>query len=304
MNVYRNAKVCNIQNKIAYHFFSIRDDDDEELQFLYGIKEMLDQSGDATTCSANRRENGEIWPENRIFGVICAKYLHSTCYSTYCEFPHQLPTKEYVENQLQLATADEIETVQNKILLRHDNLLTEFSAVFCTFYGRQWQTHRESLRLLISILSEKPMASNLMKDILNGFLMSGMKYSTCVNQLLIEINDSLNVEEKFEIMWQLIIDPKNDQADHHLKEFEEIFNSDSLVAAKAINKMIELQINDELESLRDTVIKFVKKSYVAIFHKIDSKLLETYTRHVGRFDAAAAKAIEQKAKQFGIVLEN
>lgn len=263
---------------------------------------MLNQNGDVTTGTANRRKNGEVWPENQIFGDICVNYLHGICYSTYCGFPHQLPTKEHVESQLKLVTCNEIEAAQNDILLRHDNLLTEFSAVFCTFYGRQ--RHRESLRELIPILSKKPMATIFMQDILNGFLISGMKYSTCVNLLLIEIDSSLNTEERFEIMWPLIIDAQNDKADLHLKEFEEVLNSDSLIAAEAINKMIELQMNGDLESLRDIVIKCVKKAYVTTFQKIDPKLLKAYIRHVRSFDPAAAKAIEQKSNQFGVVLES
>lgn len=275
------------------------------MRFLYGIQEILAQSGDADACSANRCENGEVWPINRIFGEICVKYLRGKCYSMYCDFPHRLPTKEYVENQLKAATPDEIEDAQNKILLRQDNLLTDYFSVFCTFYGRKWRSHRESLRALIPILSQKLTAPILMKEILNGFVISGMKYSTCVNLLLVEIDSSLNTEERFEVMWQLIIDTRNDKIAEHLKQFEEILNSDALVAADAINKIIELQVNGDLESLRATIINFVKKTNVTTFMKIDSNLLKTYIRtYVRSFDDFAAKAIEQKATQFGVVFKN
>lgn len=284
-----------------FSFIQIRSDEDEELRLLTEIQQALERASDDNQQSANRYEDGDVWPENCIFGEICAKFLDGQCYRTYCDFSHNFPSKNEVELHLKLATRDQIEQVQNKILLRHDNLLMEYLSVFCTFFGRKWLKHRESLRLLVSELSKKIDAPILIKEIFNGFLISGMKYGTCVNQLLNEIDDSLNEEEQFEIMWQLIIDPSNEQIQRHLKEFDEILKSDALVATDAINKLMTLQINDDLEELRATVIDIVKKTSVITFLKIDSKLLRTYIKCVQNYDSAAAKAIQQKAAHFGKV---
>lgn len=271
------------------------------MRFLNGIAEQLEQSDDEVV--ANCDENGEIWPSNRIFGDICLKYLRDTCYGTFCDFSHELPVQQTVEARLRSASRHEIEEVQNEILLKHDVLMDEYFPLFCKFYGRQWQTHRESLRRLISVLSTRPAAALYMKEIFGGFLISGMEYSTCVDQLLNEFDDSLNSEERFELIWELMIDPRNDQIDEQLKEFKHLWRSDAIIAATALNRMLEHQINGDLESLRDTTVALVKSTTVATFRKLDATLLKQYIQLLRTLNLNDGKLIQNRAKQFGVVID-
>ncbi|XP_031628895.1 uncharacterized protein LOC116344477 [Contarinia nasturtii] len=279
------------------------DDEDDDLRFLNGIAEQLDRTDNAEDALTNCDENGEFWPSIRIFGNVCLKHIRSECYGPYCNFSHELPASDYVEEMLKTVSRQEIREAQNQLLLRNEILMDTFFAVFCKFYGCEWQMYRESLRTLISVISLKPLASLYLKEILNGFLISGMVYSTCVEQLLIELDESLNSTEQFELMWELIIDAKNDKIDEQLTEFKSVLFGGALISASAINKIIELQIAGELKSIRDMAVNLVKRSHLLTFQKIDSAKLKQYVRHVRSFDMYASKAIEQRAKQFGMNLD-
>lgn len=265
------------------------------MEFLESLAEKLDQHDDVETSNCD--ENGHVWPTNRIFGEICVKFLRDACYGTYCEFPHELPDKLIVEARLKSASRHEIDDAQNRILLQHEILMNEYFASFCKFYGREWQMHRESLRRLIGELSQRPAAVSYMKEIFGGFLISGMEYSTCIDQLLLEFNDSLNTEERFELIWELMIDPQNDRIDEHLKEFKHLLLGNALVAASAINKILQHQINGDLESLRDVTINIVKSTTVTTFHKLDPILLKKYIQLLRSLNIADGKFIQNKAIQ-------
>lgn len=282
----------------------VEGEDDDDMRFLFEISKNLDQSKDEEV-NLNCSSNGELWPSQRIFGEICLKYLRNECFDTICHFAHELPTAEIVKNRLSVASRQDIEVTQNQILLRHDNLLNEYLPVFCTHYGRDWQIHRESLRQLIPLLSLKTSAQTYLKEILNGFLISGVPYTVCVQILLLEMDDSLNSDEQFAIMWEIIIDERNESVDAQLKDFEHtILYGDEFVSSNAINRILQLQTNGDLECIREQAITFIKKSKVTTFHKIDKNLLKQYIWHVRSFNLKASNEIQQKAKQFGVNLEN
>lgn len=271
------------------------------MRFLNSIAEKFEQQDDVETSNCD--ENGHVWPTNRIFGEICVKFLRDTCYGTYCEFPHELPDTLIVDARLKSASRNEIENAQNQILLQHEILMNEYFASFCKFYGREWQMHRESLRRLIAELSQRPAAVSYMKEIFGGFLISGMEYSTCVDQLLLEFNDSLNTEERFELIWELMIDPQNENLFEQLKEFKHLLLGNALVAANAINRILQHQINGELEILRDLTINIVKSTTVTTFHKLDPMLLKQYIQLLRSLNMTDGKVIQNKAKQFGLALD-
>lgn len=264
------------------------------------IADQLEKPADAEVVNCD--ENGKLWPSNRIFGEICLKYLCDSCFGTYCNFPHGLPETQAVETRLRSASRREIEKVQNEILLQHDMLMDAFFALFCQFYGREWQTHRESLRRLISVLSIRPGASSYMKEILDGFLLSGMDYSTCIDQLIMELDDSLNAQERFEIVWELMIDPRNDRLDEQLTDFKHLLLGNALVASSAINRILEHQINGDLEGLRDLTNSIVQGTSLITFRKLDPSLLKQYIQLLCSLNLTAGKIIQNKAKQFGVIL--
>lgn len=300
LNLIFSKNTIKLIYKNNFFFKKRADEGDEDMAFLYEIQKELDQS--ANGLSANCDSDGKVWQSIRIFDDVCLKYLRDECYNTYCDYKHTLPPPKTVESRLDNASRREINEAQNHILLRYDMLMSEFFTVFCTHYGRKWQMHRENLRQMILVLSKKPKAADYMFNILNGFHISGMKYSTCVDQLLLEMDGSL--EDQFSILWQLIIDPRNDKINEHLKAFETVLLSDAIIIADAINKILNYQTSDELADLRDYAVNLVKKCRITIFRRIDLTLLESYISYVKSFDQKASQAIQQRAAQFGLFLDN
>lgn len=209
-----------------------------------------------------------------------------------------------VQSQLNSASTREIHELQNHILLRYDLLMATFFKTFCMFCGRKWRYHRENLRTMIGPLSKRTTAAAHLIDIVDGFLISGMKFSTCVDQLMLEIDSSLNMDDQFNILWPLIIDLRNDKIVEHLKMFETVFAGDALGVVDAINKLVEYQNMGELEDLREYTVNLVKKCRIETFRRLDSKLLKSFIIHVRLFDTNASKMIEQKAIQFNYAADD
>lgn len=280
------------------------DDEDDDLQFLYGLKDELDQTVDENGTTANSDENGNIWPSIRIVGNVCMKFLIDICFNPYCEHRHELPSVETVQGQLNGASTREISEFQNHILLRYDKLMVAFFETFCMHCGRKWQYHRENLRTMIKPLSTRPLAAAYMKQIVKGFLTSGMKFSTCVNQLMLEIDASLTMDDQFNILWALIIDPRNDKTVDHLNMYEPVFMGDALGIVDAINKLVQYQIMGEMDDLREFTVNLVKKCCIHTFRCLDSQLLKSFIACVRLFDMNASAAIEKKANQFNFIADN
>lgn len=253
----------------------------------------------------NCDENGKSWPSIRIFDNVCMKFLTNACLNPYCEHRHKLPSIELIQSHLKGASSvDEILELQNHILLRYDVLMASFFETFCLYCGRKWQYHRENLRTMIEPLSTRPMAAIYMKCIVNGFLTSGMKFSTCINQLLLEMDSTLNMDDQFNILWALIIDSRNDKIVEHLKMYETVFVGNALAIVDAINKLLEYQIVHGLDDLREFIVNLVKKCRIETFRQLDSKLLKAFIAHVRVFDMNSSKIIEQKAIQFNFMANN
>lgn len=274
------------------------DEDDDDVRFLEGLREELEQSAGQNGTSGNCDENGNIWQSIRIVGDVCMKFLVDVCFNMYCDHRHELPSVEAVRAQLNSASTREILELQNHILLRYDKLMAAFFEAFCLHCGRKWQYHRENLRTMIGPLSKRPLAATYMKQIVNGFLASGMKFSTCVNQLMLEIDLSLNMDDRFNILWALIIDARNDKVVDHLKLFRPVFVGNALGIVGAMNKLIECQVMGELDELREFTVDLVKKCRIDAFRDLDSKLLKDYIECVHSFDSNSSTTIEHKAKQF------
>lgn len=238
---------------------------------------------------------------NMVFGEICLKFLSNSCYSTSCEFAHSLPDPDVIAQRLTVMTYIEVEKIQNQFLLQYDMLLAKYFTTFCEHYGREWQYHRDTLRLLIGVMSQRPAPVPYLKDILNGLLASDVEYDVCVELMLIEFKEDLPIEEKFNMIWEIMIDSRNDKVVEQLKDFEGVLYSDELVAATVINRLMELQNNDEMFCLQDFTIKVLKKCAVTTFRRIDSDLMTKYIWYIKKFNLNASKCIQQRAIQFDVI---
>lgn len=273
-------------------------DEDDDLRFLYGLKEELDQTANENGIRGNCDENGEIWPSIWIFGNVCMKFLTDICFNPYCEHSHELPSIETVQSHLNTASSREIWELHRHILLRYDKLMVDFFETFCSFCGRKWQYHRENLRTMIEPLSTRPSAAAYMKHIVNGFLISDMRYSTCVNLLMLQIDSSLNMDDRFNILWGCIIDPRNDKIDEHLKSYEIVFMGNAIGIVDAMNKLMKYHIVGGLDQLREFTVNLVKKCRIDTFRRLDSKLLKGFIEYVRSFDLNSKTTIEKRAIQF------
>lgn len=240
-------------------------------------------------------------PPNRIFGDICPKFLIDECYNTSCELAHSLPEQDVIEQRLKMASFREIIEAQDQFLLEYDPLLGEYFTIFCDYYGQNWKYHRETLRLLIGEISQRTSPTPYLKEIVNSFVSSGIEYSTCVELLLLEFHESLTTEMRFDIIWDIMIDTKNEKVAEQLDEFESILHGDEVDVAMVINKILRHQINDQLMSLQERAISLLKKCTVTAFRKIDQSLLKNYIWHMKGINSAASKAIQQRATQFGMI---
>lgn len=284
-----------LKKNVAFiiHRAGENDDDDDDLLFLEGLRDELGQKGSTKNCD----ENGKCWPSIRIFQNVCLKYLLNECLNPYCEFRHDLPTEEMVQNHLNNASKREILEVQNHIILHYDKLMLRFFRTFCMHYGRKWKNYRENLRTIIEPLSTKPMAATYLKDVVDGFLTSGMPFTTCVRQLMLQIDLSLNMDDQFNILWDLIIDARNENIAEQLKHFEPVFSGDAVGVVDAMNKLLQFQVSGELNDLRKFTIDLVQKCRIETFQRINSNVLENFITHMRLVDPNAVKCIEQKASR-------
>lgn len=115
---------------------------------------------------------------------------------------------------------------------------------------------------------------------------------------MLEIDSTLNVDDRFNILWAVIIDPRNDKILDHLKLYEPVFAGNALGIVGAINKLIECLVKGELDDVRDFTVNLVKKCRIDTFRYLDSQLLKDLIEYVRSFDPNSKTAIEQKAKQF------
>lgn len=275
-----------------------RHEDDEDFDFLHRIHDVLENMPNNEETSANRDENGKVWSSNYIFSDVCLKYLRGDCYNPYCDYAHELPMPANVEHHLKTASRHHIEEAQSQLLLRYDMLMEAFFDVFCKYFGRNWKQHRDKLRLAIRIVMSRPSAEAYMKSILNGFLISGMNYSLCIQQLLVEVGGELNSEEQFNVLWDLIIDTRNDKVVDQLKLFHTVLHDGSPAIVRPINKLLKSQINSDFAVPREYSINLLAKCSALTFRQIDANLLKRFIEDVKSCNLGIIKVLQQRVKQF------
>lgn len=247
----------------------------------------------------NTDEHGKSWRSTeKVFNNICLKHLHNKCsgYESLCRFNHNLPKTAIVARNLYRADEADVEEA-HQLLMVHDKLLLKYWPTFCSFYGCViW---RENLRLSIgplSLMDGLCIEYNLLSHVLDGFMKTGMNYALCVEQIMLELDESLSIEEQFYAVWQIIIDPRNTAIKSHLKPFSDVMLNDlSSLNVKAIKQILSIQIANETIDIRALTVNILKRCIVAIFYSIDPAALTEYILYLRAYDKIGSKAIQLRA---------
>lgn len=245
----------------------------------------------------NTDEHGKSWRSaEKVFNNICLKHLHNKCNELSCRFNHNLPETAIVTRNLHRADETNVEEA-HQLLMLYDKLLLKYWPTFCSFYGRViW---RENLRLSIgplSLMEGLCIEYNLLSHVLDGFMKTGMNYALCVEQIMLELDESLGKEEQFYAAWQIIMDPRNTAIESHLEHFSDVMLNDlSSLNVKAIKEMLSIQIANETIDIRALTVNILKRCNVAIFQSIDPDVLTEYITYLRAYDEIGSKAIQLRA---------
>lgn len=257
------------------------------------------QNGVPRNCD----ENGNVWRSIRIFDNVCLKYLSNECFmeDTLCQFVHQLPCPSKLSRNLDIADRKDVEEAHEHLLLKYERLLIECWPVFCRYYGRR--NYREYLRLAIgpvSMLGTVCIEYQLLTEILNGLIISGVVYRTAIQLIINELEEVLEGDDQtqFEFVWKIIFDSRNDGIKTHLSHFATaMIRDDSNSNTDAINQLLQIQLDDDTINVRDITFNILKRCTVTTFMSINQATLTEYIWHLKVHDEKSSKVIEQRAKQ-------
>lgn len=267
----------------------------EKFNFLKSIlREIDDNAGkdavDGTSVAANTA--------SPIFGNICLPFLEDKCYVVCgCMNDHKLPSKEQVQRNLELSERKDVDHAHNDYLIKYDKLLTEYFAVFTKYYGRK--KYPEYLRRSIVSIADKR-DTTYFKDILNGLLVCGLQYQTAIDLLIIEMPATVDQDDRFNLLWQLILDTRNKKVREHLQSFEaNICKESNGTGNQFINALLEQLIISEFDELKMFCVRLLKSCAITTLHRIDMGPLKQFVYNLSTSSKIDADAITRRLTQFG-----
>lgn len=260
------------------------------------------ESDNENNIQRNCDENNRTWPSIRLFDNICLKHLLGKCYNydLACPFLHQMPHFERIFHNLELADRCEIEEAHKNLLTVYEPLLIAFWSTFCRFYGRK--NYREYLRLSIGPISmlNCEYVDQLLMDILNGFMITGIAYQTAVQIILNHLDETLQKDDQFKVVWNILLDARNDGIQDMMQttKFTEVMiQFDGAEVTAAMNKMLDIQLETNGIDIRGLISNILKRSTVPTFMAIDGKLLKDYIWHLNMSNDKTADLISQRVNQ-------
>lgn len=170
---------------------------------------------------------------------------------------------------------DEVNQAYNELLLQYPKLLDQYFQAFAIFYGRN--KLRTQLRDMSHICAHSEKADAFMQEVVNGFIYTGMPYSTAVDVL---INQLATCE--YDTRYQMLIlnvalNAKNTKLLEHLRRFEAVFIDENCAGHKdAVEKLIQINVNEYVEPIAKYTLKAMKKCTIATFLQTNQKLLKTF----------------------------
>lgn len=288
-----------------YHFpiiitFHFSESHESKYQFLQGILRNIDTVDD--NRPVGQEPNIHVTPTSPIFGNICLPFLENECYGLYlCPHNHTLLAKDQVQRNLEVSERADIELAHNDYLLKYEKLMENYWPVFARCYGyKKWP---EYLRRSIKTIAVKGEPTYL-RDIVNGLVIGGTEYHTAIDLILLEMPESMDMEDRLNLLWEIVLDARNKKARAHLKAFEpSILNATDGTAELFINKLLAQLVLNELVDLKMFCIGLLKHCATTTLCRLDNDTLDKFIRNLYASDRVDADAIARRIAQFGRPIE-
>lgn len=251
--------------------------------------------------SINRTESGKRIETIHLFCNVCIRNLIDGCYDIHCQFSHVLPPSHVVLDNLESASLDEVNEAYNELLLRYPKLLEQYFRTFAIYYGKN--RIRTQLRDMSHICAHSEKANIFMQEIVNGFIYTGLPYSTAVDVLINQFATS-----KYDTRYQMLVlnvalNVKNKKLEEHLRRFETVFIDENCAGHKdAVEKLVQINVNEYVEVIAQYTLKVMKKCTISTFLQMNQKLLKTFLDTARMYGLTEAQHILYRIAAAGIHL--
>lgn len=271
----------------------------EKFNFLAGVLHDIKNKKPVSIEEVSYEPDKSV---HQLFGNICLPFLENKCYGIYgCQSAHRLIPKEQVLRNLQLCEHKEVEHAQTEYLLKYDKLLDEYFSVFTKYYGHKH--YREYIRRSIVPIADKRNPAFL-KDILAGFLIGGLKYHTAIDVILNELPQTMDDEDRFNLLWKIILDTRNNKVLEHIKLFEPvILKENNGEANEFINTLLKQLVINEFPDLKMLGIRLLKNCAITTLRRIERDPLNKFIFNLFASNKVDADAISNRVLQFGLKVE-
>lgn len=244
----------------------------------------------------NSNEKGETFESIHIFCNVCLKHLRDNCYNVSCKFSHSLPPNGIVEKNLDYAPVEEIFEAYNQLLINYDRLKHNYFSAFCKVYGKK--KLRTQLTEMIGVYKDTANMytdATFLKDIVNGFVISGMPYHTTV-EFVIRKMKKIITESQYHLLSEVILDKRNMHVLDHVDRFKDIFFDDNhLFVSKIIEKMLKL--SSSTQELMMYSLNVLKKCRITTFSSISVHILTEFLENCKFCGHFEARQIYQRMNQ-------
>lgn len=142
-----------------------------------------------------------------------------------------------------------------------------------------------------------------MQEIANGFIYTGLPYSTAVDVLINQFATS-----KYDTRYQMLVlnvalNVKNKKLEEHLRRFETVFIDENCAGHKdAVEKLVQINVNEYVEVIAQYTLKVMKKCTISKFLQMNQKLLKTFLDTARMYGLTEAQHILYRIAAAGIHL--
>lgn len=274
------AKIC----KCIFHIS--RETLENGRALLTDILELIESNR-----SINRTESGKHIESIHLFSNVCIRNLIDSCYELHCPFSHTLPPNDTVLDNLECASIEEVNEAYDELLIQYPKLLDKYFRAFCTFYGKN--KIRTRLRDMSNICAQSAVkAESFMQEIVNGFVSTGMPYSTAVDVLINDMTSNGRSTRHQMLVLNVAMSMRNAKLLEHLNKFETVFVDENRSGHKeAIEKLVQINLDEHTEEIRKYTLSVLKKCTITTYLQMNQKLLKSFLDSARMYGHPEAKHI-------------
>lgn len=251
--------------------------------------------------SVNRTESGKHIESIHLFSNVCIRNLIDGCYDLHCPFSHTLPPGDAVLDNLECASLDEVNEAYDELLIQYPKLLDKYFRAFCTFYGKKkFRTRLRDMSYICAQSADK--AESFMQEIVNGFVSTGMPYSTSVDVLINQLTSSGRDTRYQMLVLKVALSVKNEKLLEHLHKFESVFVDENRSGHKeAVEKLVQINLDGQTEAIRKYTLGVLKKCTITTYLQMNQKLLKSFLDSARMYGHPEAKHILHRIAAANIV---